>query len=130
MKEIQLVTLKAEEELAGLEKQLVAAYNNYLEVKSSQSSELNQFDETKIQQMQSDAQKREQEIRDLLQRMTNSMNDNSIKLIKEAIALVAKSKGYTYVIDESSTLFASGTDLTNMVIAELLRLDALGTTQK
>ncbi|MBI3240123.1 MAG: hypothetical protein HYZ43_14965, partial [Flavobacteriia bacterium] len=53
-----------------------------------------------------------------------------LKTVKDAVDIVAKKKGLNYVIDESSTLFASGSNITNEVIPELMRLDAERTKAK
>lgn len=112
-------------ELTEMDQQLEKAYNDYLLRKNSQTAQINQYDENRLQKMQEAAQKREQEINSLLQQMTGTMNEKTLKLVKEAIANIAAKKGLTYVLDQAATLYANGMDITNEVIAELLRLDAL-----
>lgn len=123
--EIQELNKRGLEELTEMDQQLEKAYNEYIGRKATQTAQVNQYDENRLQKMQEAAQKREQEISNLLQQMTGTMNEKTLKLVKEAIANVAAKKGLTYVLDQAATLYANGTDITNEVITELLRLDAL-----
>ncbi|MBI3239089.1 MAG: OmpH family outer membrane protein [Flavobacteriia bacterium] len=125
MKEINDLSQKGEQELKELETQLEKAYNEYLTRKPTQSEAMNQYDESRLQKMQQDAQNREQEISTLLQNLSATMNEKTLKTIKDAIAIIASKKGLNYVVDENSTLYATGLNITNEVITELLRIDAI-----
>lgn len=123
--EIQELNRRAEEELTELEKKLQKEYSDYMGRKGTQSEQLNQYDESRLNKMQQDAQARELELSNQLQEFNNTMNQKSLKTIQDAVASVARKKGITYVIDENSALYSSGLDITEEVIIELLRLDAL-----
>jgi outer membrane protein len=122
--EVQELRRRGDEELADLEQKLEKEYNEYLIRKPTQSPQMNQYDESRLMKMQQDAQAREQEITNLLQNMSTSLNEEILATVKEAVDIIAKKKGLNYVIDVSSTLYNSGTDITNEIIPELLRLDA------
>lgn len=122
--EIAEVTKRSEAELVQLDKELQEAYNKYMSVKKDQSEQLNQYEESRLQKLQQDLQKREQELTALVQNMTATMNDRTYKIIKEAVKTVANKKGFQYVLEEETAVFAGGTSITNDVITELMRLDA------
>ncbi len=125
--EIAEVTKRSEKELVDLDQQLKEAYEKYMSVKKDQSEQLNQYEESRLQKLQQDLQKRDQELTTLIQNMTITMNDNTYKIIQEAVKTIANKKGFQYVIEEATAVYAGGTSLTNDVIIELMRLDALTT---
>ena len=127
--EIQEVTQRGEAELMEMDKVLQKAYSDYMAVKESQSAQVNQYEESKLQKMQQDIQKREQELTAMIQNMTIAMNDQTYKAIKEAAETVAAKKGFQYVLEEATTIVATGPSITNDVIAELLRLDAISSSK-
>ena len=124
MAEVQELTRRGDEELGDLEKKLEKEYTDYMARRATQSPQMNQYDESRLTKMQQDAQVREQEISNMIQNLSTSLNEEILATVKEAVELVAKRKGLNYVVDISSTLYASGTDITNEIIPELLRLDA------
>ncbi|HLP56892.1 MAG TPA: OmpH family outer membrane protein [Fluviicola sp.] len=128
--EINELSRRADEELKGLEAKLEKEYNDYMARRATQTQPMNTYDEGRLAKMQADMQAREQEINQILQTMTQELNDVILKTVKEAVELVAKKKGLNYVIDESSTLYSSGSNITNEVIPELLRIDAEKTKLK
>ncbi len=123
--EIQEVTKRSEAELVDLDKQLQKAYNDYMVAKPNQSEQINQYEESKLQKLQQDLQKREQELSGLIQKMTIIMNEKTLKIIQDAVKNVAQKKGYQYVLEEATTIYAGGTSITNDVITELMKLDNL-----
>jgi outer membrane protein len=125
--EITEVTKRSEKELVDLDQQLKEAYEKYMSVKKDQSEQLNQYEESRLQKLQQDLQKRDQELTTLIQNMTITMNDNTYKIIQEAVKTIANKKGFQYVIEEATAVYAGGTSITNDVITELMRLDALTT---
>lgn len=125
--EIQEVTKRSEAELVELDKQLQKSYGDYMSKKESQSVQVNQYDESKLQKLQQDLQKRENELNSIIQKMNYALNDQSYKTVQKAVKTVADKKGIQYVLDMASTVYSNGPDITVDVIAELLRLDALTT---
>ncbi|ASS50226.1 MAG: hypothetical protein A3D31_11705 [Candidatus Fluviicola riflensis] len=128
--EINELSRRADEELKGMEANLEKEYNAYMTRRPTQTPAMNTYDEGRLAKMQADMQAREQEINQILQTMSTELNEVILKTVKEAVDLVAKKKGLNYVIDESSTLYASGSNITNEVIPELLRIDAEKTKAK
>jgi len=128
--EIQDLSARADQELKEMEANLEKEYNAYLLRKPGQTATMNAYDEGRLSKMQNDMQYREQEINAILQKMSQELNDEILKTVKEAVDIIAKKKGLNYVIDESSTLFASGSNITNEVIPELLKIDAAKTAAK
>lgn len=123
--EVQEVTKRGETELLELDKQLQKSYNEYMSRKETQSAQLNQFDESKLQKLQQDLQKRENELNAIIQKMNYSLNDQSYKLVQKAVKTVADKKGFQYVLDVASAVYSGGMDITNDALAELLRLDTV-----
>lgn len=123
--EIQEVTKRSEAELIELDKQLQKAYNDYMAKKETQSAQLNQYDENKLQKLQQDFQKRESELNSSIQKMNYALNDLNYKTVQKAVKTVADKKGFLYVFDVASAVYSGGIDITSEVITELLRLDAL-----
>jgi outer membrane protein len=128
--EINELSRRADEELKTMEANLEKEYNAYMARRATQTAAMNQYDEGRLAKMQADMQAREQEINQILQTMSSELNEVILKTVKDAVDLVAKKKGLNYVIDESSTLFANGSNITNEVIPELLRIDAEKTKAK
>ncbi|MBP6460412.1 MAG: OmpH family outer membrane protein, partial [Crocinitomicaceae bacterium] len=66
-----------------------------------------------------------------MQLLGNELNAPILKRVQKAVDHVATAKKFNYVIDETSTLFfKGGTDLTNEVLVELLKLDATEAPKK
>lgn len=93
--------------------------------KGEHSETVNQYEENRIQKMQQDLQNREQELNNNIQNITAAMNENTYKIIQKAVKTIATKKGFLYVLEENSMLYAGGTDITNEVLTELLRVDLI-----
>jgi outer membrane protein len=128
--EINELSRRADEELKAMEANLEKEYNAYMARRGTQTAAMNQYDEGRLAKMQADMQAREQEINQILQTMSTQMNEVITETVKAAVEVVSKKKGITYVIDENSVLYAGGTNITNEVIPELLRIDAEKTKAK
>ena len=125
LKEIQEITKQSEAELIELDKQIQKVYTDYMNKNSDQSQTVNQYEENRIRKMQQDLQSREQELNDDLQKMSMTLNEKTYSIVKDAVKTIATKKGFQYVIDQETALFSGGTDITNDVIIEVLKLDAL-----
>ncbi|MCC6702688.1 MAG: OmpH family outer membrane protein [Fluviicola sp.] len=121
--EIQEVSKRGEAELIGMDEQFQKAYKEYTVNQKTQSAQLNQYEEGRLQKMQQDLGKREQELNALIQNMTNTMNEKTYKTIQEATKTIATKKGFQYVLEEATTIFAGGPNITSEVIVELLKID-------
>ena len=128
--EIQEFSARADQELKEMETKLQQDYDKYLAGKTTANLTMIAYDETRLTKMQNDIQYREQETNALLQKMSKELNDEILNTVTEAVGIIAKKKGLDYIIDKSSTLYAGGTDVTNEVIPELLKIDAAKTAKK
>lgn len=87
---------------------------------------LKQYEEEQLQKKQQAMQQREQELQQKMQQLGNELNEPILKRVKKAIEIIAGRKKLNYVVDETSTLyFAGGSDITNEVMNELLKLDTI-----
>lgn len=125
LQEIREITKQSEAELIELDKQIQKVYTDYMNKNSDQSQTVNQYEENRLRKMQQDLQSREQELNDDLQKMSMALNEKTYSIVVDAVKTIATKKGFQYVIDQETALFSGGTDITNEVITEVLKLDAL-----
>jgi outer membrane protein len=121
--DIKTVEAMGMKELRDLDSAIQVEVANYQANATKWSPVVLRATEQKIQGMQQRLEEREQQINQQLQEMSADMNDKILDKVKKAVDIVAKKKGLNYVIDESATLFSSGTDITNEVITEVLKLE-------
>jgi outer membrane protein len=128
--EIQSIQKSGIDELKEMEASVMKAMNEYRNLPQDSPASVVEYTRAKAQKAQETYEARRQEIGAKLEEMSVALDQRVLKVVKEAIAIVAKKKGLNYVIDMSSALYANGTDITNEVIAELLKLDAQASTGK
>lgn len=125
IKEIKDIEAAGLRELHDMDSSIQVAYIKYQKDGPTMSEAVRQYEENRIRKMQQNLEDRQQEIDQHLQIMTQEMNGKILDRVKKAVAIVANTKKFTYIIDESSTLFsAGGIDVTNDVIVELMKLEA------
>jgi outer membrane protein len=118
-------------ELKEMEEELQKIYSKYMADQATLTQVMKQYEEERIQKKQMALQQREQELQQLLQKMAAELNDPILKRIQKAVEKVAAAKKINYVIDETTTLyFKGGLDITNEVMVELLKLDAIEAPKK
>ena len=105
--------------LLSMQNQLQQAQNQYYTKRDSMSAFMRQTQEESIQQQAQQLQQRQQQFEQKLQTYQMQLTNPLFKKVEEAIAEIAKEKGYTYVIDLSTAVYAGGTDLTDLVIKKL-----------
>lgn len=111
-------------ELQELQADLEAAYKKYEAGKLDRTPIMNQLEEEKLMKKQEGLQARQQELQVEAQRISQSLNQPILDKLKEAVKIVAERNKLSYIIDESSALyFDGGTDYTDQVITEVLKLD-------
>lgn len=107
---------------------LQEAYQRYQVEGANLSPVLRQREEKRIQEMSAALDKKSQnydaDLQSFYQKKMAPLNE----LMNEAIENVAKANKIDYVLDKNSVLFAGGKDVTNLVIAEVLKLDVPKTT--
>lgn len=115
-------------QLQEMDAELQKAYQKYMAERESLSPLLQQFEEERLQKKQAELQQYEQELQQILGKMSQELNEPITKRITKAVEMVAERKKLNYVVEQSTTLyFKGGVDITNEVIVELLKLDALET---
>ena len=111
-------------ELQEMDQVIQKMYADYMKVRPTQSASINAYDEERIQKKQAELEARQGELEQKMQLMSQELNVKILAIVKEAVDIVAKRRGLNYVIDETNTLYASGTDITSEVIMELLKIEA------
>lgn len=125
MKTLKELETAGYNELKEMEEDLQKAYTTYMSKRNELSPVMQQYEEERLQKKQMAIQQREQEIQQDLSEKVNAMNGPILKRVEKAVGIVSERKKLNYVIDETVTLyFKGGTDITNEVIVELLRIDA------
>ena len=128
--EIQNLSAQAARELNEMESNIKKENNAYLSRKSEQTGIMNASDEDRLTKMQNELQYREQEINAILQKMAQELNGEIMNTVTEAIEIIKKRKHLDSILDRSSMPSSGGTDVTNEVIPELLKIDAAKTSAK
>lgn len=120
--EFKLKKLAAEyqAQFAKHEQDLNADINEFMLKKDSMSATIRQMEQERLSR---ERQELEQVIAPRLQQGLQAEEQKLSLPIQEkvlaAIEKIAKAKGYTYVIEEASALYAGGTDITALVRTEL-----------
>lgn len=126
VKELQEFSKIAEKELVDLEAELNKSYEKYMKERETLSPVLRQYEEERLQKKQAELQTREQELQQRLQARSSELNEPILKRLQKAVEIVSDRKKINYVMDETQMLyFKGGQDLTNEVIDEILKLDAI-----
>ena len=127
-KDIQDLRESYAKELEEDQLKLQEAYQKYQVEGSTLSPVLRQREEKRIQDMSAALDKKSQNYDAELQNYYKQAMAPLNELMNEAIENVAKANKIDYVLDENSVLFAGGRDITDLVIAEVLKLDVQETT--
>ncbi len=111
-------------ELQEMNKSFEAAVMRYQQNEKDWSPVIKQMEEEKLQKKQLALQTRQQELEQQMQIYGQELNKPILELVQTAVNNVAESKKLSYVLDETVTLyFKGGIDITNEVMAELLKLE-------
>lgn len=125
-----LAELKEIERKSGLELQEMNAsiektYAEYIKTRDGMSQANREYEEDRIQKLQSNLQTRQQELESSYQKITNQLFKPVNELLRKAIENVAAKNKYTYVVEESTMWYSKGgVDLTKEVIDEVLKLES------
>ena len=124
IKEIQAFQKEGMAELDELENQLRKLYQEYETAqKNGESPLMLEMKAKKIQAKEQAYQERQSTLEQDLQILQQRYNDPILRRVQEAVKIVSDRKKLNYVFDLSSTLYASGDDITSEVMVELLRLE-------
>ncbi|HIP32610.1 MAG TPA: OmpH family outer membrane protein [Crocinitomicaceae bacterium] len=111
-------------ELKEMEQDFQQGVAKYQAALSGMSPVIQKIEEEKLMKKQQGLQDREQSFQQEMQVYSNELNTPILDMVQKAVKVVSERKKINYVIDESVTLyFAGGTDITDEVIKELLKMD-------
>jgi outer membrane protein len=112
-------------ELQEMEADFNKALQIYEQKRGDMSPVIQKIEEEKLMRKNQALQEREQALTQEMQFYSQELNKPILERVQKAVDIVADRKKLNYVIDETVTLyFKGGTDLTQEVLVELLRLDA------
>lgn len=112
-------------ELQEMEADFNKALQIYEQKRGDMSPVIQKIEEEKLMKKNQALQEREQALTQEMQIYSQELNKPILDRVQKAVDIVADRKKLNYVIDETVTLyFKGGTDLTQEVLVELLRLDA------
>ena len=122
LKEFEMSGIK---ELQEMEADFNAALAKYEQNRANMSPVIQKIEEEKLMKKNQAIQEREQSLTQEMQIYSQELNKPILDRVQKSVELVAERKKLNYVIDESVTLyFKGGTDITQEVLVELLRMDA------
>jgi outer membrane protein len=131
IKEIQAFQQEGMSELQEMEDQLRKLYAEYEAAqKAGESPLMMEMKAKKIQAKEQAYQERQGTLEQDLQILQQRYNEPILQRVQEGVKIVAERKKINYVLDLSTTLFASGEDITKEVIVEVLRLEKEAETSK
>lgn len=131
IKEIQAFQREGMAELQELEDQLRKLYNEYEAAqKAGESPLMMEMKAKKIQAKEQAYQERQGTLEQDLQILQQRYNEPILQRVQEGVKIVADRKKINYVLDLSTTLYASGEDITKEVIVEVIRLEKEAETKK
>ena len=111
-------------ELQEMEADLNNAYAKYERERPNMSPVIIKIEEEKLMKKQQALQDREQSLNAEMQAYSQELNTPILGMVQKAVEIVSDRRKINYVIDESVTLyFKGGTDITDEVIVELLKMD-------
>lgn len=124
LKEIEELRDSYAQELQEDEEAYYEAASNLEQYGDTLSPIMKQREQRRLMKMQQAYAQKEQEYTQDLQNQQNLSMTPVLELLQEAVDNVAEREEIDYVLDVTYLLHAGGTDITNLVIAEVLKLEA------
>lgn len=125
MKKLQEFEASGVKELQEMEADFNKALADYEKKRPDLSPMLIKIEEEKLMKKQQNIQDRQESLSQEMQIYSQELNKPILERVQKAVEIVSDRRKLNYVIDESVTLyFKGGTDITQEVVVELLRLDA------
>jgi outer membrane protein len=129
VKQITDFQTEGAKELQEMQEQIQNLYTEYdAAQKNGESPLMLEMKAKKIQAKEQSFQDRQSTLQQDLQVIQSRLNEPILKKVQDAVKIVADRKKLNYVLDISSTLYASGEDITSEVLIELLKLEAADKT--
>lgn len=124
LKEIEELRDSYAEELQADEQEYYTAASNFEQYGDTLSPIMRQREQRRLMKMQQDYAQKEQEYSQDLQYQQNAYMTPILERLQKAVDNVAERQKIDYVLDVTYLLHAGGTDITNLVIVEVLKLEA------
>jgi len=121
--EIEKFEERAMNELQETQTKLQADYQKLQAEKATMSPTAYKFEENRLMKKSQEFQQRQQELDQQIQYLSQELNDPILEMVQKAIETVSKLEKVEYVLDESGLLYSKGKDLTNKVIAEVMKME-------
>lgn len=122
-KEVTNFREKAMRELQESEQKLYGDAEKLDQERASMSQTAIRFEENRLMKKQQELQERSRELEQQIQILNQELNSPILEMVQDIIESVAKREKLDYVIDETQLLYAKGKNITNIVIAEVLKLE-------
>ncbi len=111
-------------ELKEMEIDFNQAYAKYERERPTMSPVIIKIEEEKLLKKQQALQEREQSLQQEIQVYSQELNTPILDMVQKAVKMVSERMKIAYVVDESMLMyFGGGTDITDAVIVELLKMD-------
>lgn len=123
VKEIENFEERAVRELQETQEKLQRDFQKLQSEKATMSPTAYKFEENRLMKKSQEFQQRQQELDQQIQILSQELNAPVLDRVQEAIENVCKTEKVDYVIDESALLYSKGRDLTNKVIAEVMKME-------
>jgi outer membrane protein len=120
---LQEKSVEEEDKMVLKRKEIKKMEDAYVKDRETLPTAIRQIKEKELQTAYADMEKMQYEAQQSLEQYQGALNNPIIVRIKEAVANVAKKKGFAYVIEANATVYAGGADLTKEILAEALKLD-------
>lgn len=125
IKKLQEFEVNGVNELKEMQADFETALATYEQKRPTMSPVIIKIEEEKLMKKQQDLQQREQSLQTEMQAYSQELNGPILQMVQDAVKKVADSMKLDYVIDVSVTLVANGEDITDKVVVELLKMDAV-----
>ncbi len=123
IQEVEKFEERAMNELQETQAKLQSDYQKLQSEKPTMSPTAYKFEENRLMKKSQEFQQRQQELDQQIQILSQELNEPILDMVQAAIETVSKVEKIEYVLDESALLYSKGKDLTNKVIAEVMRLE-------
>lgn len=111
-------------ELKEMEMDFNQAYAKYQASLPTMSPVIQKIEEEKLMKKQQSLQDRQQALQQEIEIYSQELNAPILDMVQKAVKIVSERMKIAYVVDESTLMyFDGGTDITNAVITELLKMD-------
>lgn len=124
LKQLQEFSINGEKELQEMEADLNKKIQKFQTDQPTMTPITIKYEQEKLQRLSMAIEQRQEELQQQISQMNNELNAPILKRMQKAVDIVSERKKLNYVIDETAAVyFKGGTDITDEVLVELLKLD-------